>query len=68
MADKDSFKITVELTEQQAKALAQMVKRFTFGDARELAGPHPEAYYIIDAILKVRERSPAPASRRAKIL
>lgn len=39
----------VELTDDQALALAQLCKRITFNDCRENAVSNDEAYLMIDA-------------------
>ena len=49
-----TVRITVELSEREAEALAQMVKRMSFDDVLKLAGGHPEAHDMLAALLKVK--------------
>lgn len=46
--------VTVELSEGEALALAQLVKRMGFSDARQLAASDEEAYAMLDAIHRVQ--------------
>lgn len=48
--DVDDVTVTVELTDAQALALAQFVKRLTFAEARACAIDEAEAYRITDAV------------------
>ena len=49
-AEPDPVVVTVELTDPQALALAQFVKRLTFAEARACAIDEDEAYRIVDAV------------------
>ena len=49
-AEPDPVVVTVELTDPQALALAQFVKRLTFAEARACAVDEDEAYRIVDAV------------------
>ena len=51
----NKFVIDVELTEQQADDLAQLIKRLSFADVRGCAVDENEAYRMIDALGRVRE-------------
>lgn len=53
MSDKKV--IDVELTEQQAEDLAQLIKRLSFADVRGCAVDEDEAYRMIEALGRVRE-------------
>lgn len=50
----DDVTIEVELTDAQALALAQLVKRLTWSDLRGCAIDDQEAYTMRDAIDRVR--------------
>ena len=47
--------LTVQLEDNQALALAQLLKRITFSDLRSNAVDHDEAYLMVDAVGQVRE-------------
>ena len=48
--EPDPVVVTVELTDPQALALAQFVKRLSFAEARGCAVDEAEAYRIIDGV------------------
>jgi hypothetical protein len=50
-----TIRITADLTDAEALALAQFLKRVGFNDYRELAVDRDEAYTMIDAGEKVRQ-------------
>jgi len=60
----ESVDIHLILPEEQADALAEMVKRFSWGDAWQLAADEQEARLIIDAVITLqaalREQGFAP--------
>lgn len=47
--------VTVELTDPQAWALAQLVKRFGFDDAERLSVDRNEASVMIDAVVRLQQ-------------
>jgi len=51
---RDDVTIEVELTDAQALALAQLVKRLTWSDLRGCAIDDQEAYTMRDAVDRVR--------------
>ena len=51
---EETVRITVELSEREAEALAQLVKRMSFDDVLKLAAGHPEAHDALAALLKVK--------------
>lgn len=55
MSDKKAVKLDVELTEQQAGDLAQLIKRLSFSDYRGCAVDDDEAYRMVAALGRVRE-------------
>ena len=55
MCDNKAVKLDIELTEQQAMDLAQLIKRMTFADFRGCAADEDEAYRMIKALGCVRE-------------
>lgn len=50
----ESVDIHLILPEEQADALAEMVKRFSWVDARQLAADEQEARLIIDAVITLQ--------------
>jgi hypothetical protein len=63
-------KILLELPDDQAMALAQMVKRFTYDDAVRFANPHDggrERNAILDGTSALRQALPKPALHRSDI-
>lgn len=55
MSNKNAVELDVELTEQQAGDLAQLIKRMVFADFRSCAVDNDEAYRMIEALGRVRE-------------
>jgi len=53
--DPEPVAVHVELTDVQALALAQFVKRLTFAEARACAVDEAEAYRIIDAVGRLQD-------------
>lgn len=47
--------INMELSEQEAEALAQMVKRLGWDDMRAKAVSDDEAYLISDAVMRLKQ-------------
>jgi hypothetical protein len=47
-------KLEVTLTDPQALALAQMVKRITWSDMRQLSADDDEAYAMKDAVIALQ--------------
>ena len=53
------MKLRVELTEGQAEALAQLVKRFTYEDAERLANAHDggrERDEMLEAVMSIQRQ------------
>ena len=55
MCDNKAVKLDIELTEQQAMDLAQLIKRMAFIDVRGCAVDEDEAYRMRDAVGRLRE-------------
>ncbi|MCS2159618.1 hypothetical protein MUU47_00370 [Scandinavium sp. H11S7] len=49
-----NVEVKLELTPEQAEALAQLAKRITWTDCRCNAESHDEAYLMMDAISRVQ--------------
>lgn len=47
--------IRSRLSQEEASALAQLVKRITFSDVRQNASDEAEAYLMLDALNEVRK-------------
>ena len=50
----EKITVTVELTDEQAQALAQYLKRYIWTDVRQSAASDEEAYLMRDAFNAVR--------------